>query len=105
MDRSWWDKTAELVTDPKARQQYLKDVKWFVGNYSEEYKYETGSKKGEVVRGKFRKEPRDNESVLGNFKKEILSQEAESREEWVRKLYKDIPDEDIFKLLKIEYGK
>lgn len=104
-DISWWDKTAELVTDPKARQQYLKDVKWFVGNYSEEYKCETGSKKGEVVRGKFRKEPRDNESVLGNFKKEILSQEAESREEWVRKLYKDIPDEDIFKLLKIEYGK
>lgn len=95
-DISWWNKTAELVTDPKARQQYLKDVEWFVGNYNQEYKGKSGC---------YADKSRDDGEVLVHFENYLLGTKGKSFEG--AQYYKDgsIPVDEIINCLKNRYGK
>lgn len=100
-DTSWWQETEKFISDRRALETYKKDIQWFVNNYNARY----GDNKGEMRRGKYRTEPRDNLSVLNNFDREILNQALTSDKDWVRGHYEKIPRHEIMAYLRQKYGK
>lgn len=105
-DSSWWEQTAELISDKKAREQYLKDVEWFVGNHKEEYLNREGKHKGEVTPGKYRDKDKSNPEVWKRFRG-FLERRRDNRSgntQWLVDQYKEIPIEQIIEFLRKNYG-
>lgn len=106
-DRSWWEETARLISDEKARKRYLVDVEWFVGNHEKEYRHLRGKRKGEVTRGEYWNKDKSNPEVLKRFTS-FLEGRRDNRSGntgWLIPVYKEIPIEQVIEMLREKYGK
>lgn len=86
---------------PSLPKQIATDVNWFVGNFADVY-YD--DRKKEAIPGKYAQSARDNATVLEKFTN-YLHNKQDSSQRWLRDIYREIPVEDILRLLNSIYGK
>ncbi len=85
---------------PNLHKQVSIDIRWFVGNYASTYRDE---RSGKITPGRYANSPKDNLSVLDKFAN-YLHNKQESSQEWLRKIYYNVPVEQILSLLYSKYG-
>lgn len=101
-DKTWWNSTANMIKDEKARKRYLVDVEWFVGNHQPQYK----DKKKGLVKGFFNGNDTSNVRVIERFKKYLENKLLDKgvHMKWLRDLYANIPIEEIIRYLNNNYA-
>ncbi len=85
---------------PNLHKQVSIDIRWFVGNYASTYRDE---RSGKITPGRYANSPKDNQSVLDKFAN-YLHNKQESSQAWLRKIYYNVPVEQILSLLYSKYG-
>lgn len=85
---------------PNLHKQVSIDIRWFVGNYASTY---IDERNGKITSGRYTNSPKDNQSVLDKFAN-YLHNKQESRQDWLRKIYYNVPVEQILSLLYSKYG-
>lgn len=110
-DKSWWEETAEMISDEKVqvsndpkgawknkspRTQYLIDVEWFVGNHQPTYKGKEGM---------YRSESKANDKVIERFETYLRTKQNPKNEKqmWLKPYYENVPIEEIIAYLKGKY--
>lgn len=63
-DTTWINECASMISDSRARRQFLEDMEWFVGNHHETYK----DKKKGVVKGYYAGHDCTNGRVIERLK-------------------------------------
>lgn len=99
-DRSWWDETAGLISDKKAKSRYCDDVKWFVDNHKEVYSEKNGGQKG----GRYFGMGTANAEVFPRFETFLRNRRFGKLGYWSSD-YQKIPVVDILNRLREKYGK
>ena len=99
-DKSWIYDTAEIITDHKAKKQYIEDAEWFVDNHKETY----FDKKKREVQGIYKDKDKTNEKVILRFEKYLDNKVHNENQKWLQKLYRDIPIDKIISRIKEMYN-
>lgn len=100
-DRDWWNDTASMISDSKARKQYLKDIEWFIENHNESY----NDKKRGVIKGYYSGQPTENARLLEGFRAYLQNKlKFNSNAAWVSEEYSKIPVERIIQYLESLYA-
>lgn len=100
-DRTWWNKTADMISDTKVRRQYLTDVEWFIENHKEFY---NDKKKGQT-NGYYYNHPIDNARLLERFRVYLQNKlKPNPRAPWIATEYKKVPIGHIIEYLTSLYG-
>lgn len=99
-DKNWWNETADMISDSRARKQYLTDVEWFIENHNEFY---IDKKKGRI-NGFYYQHPTENDRIIERFHKYLQNKlKHNPNAAWISIIYEKIPIEKIINYLKIHY--
>ncbi len=102
-DKAWINECAFIISDLRARRQFLEDMEWFVGNHMETYK---DKKKGVVVKGYYAGQNCTNGRVIERLKiymENKLNQRNEKMR-WLAQIYEKIPISYIIDYISKLYG-
>lgn len=100
-DRDWWEKTADMIADRKARKQYLTDVEWFIENHNEFY----NDKKRGSIKGSYSGHSTENDRLLERFRAYLKNKvNYNPKAAWVSEEYSKIPTEKIIQYLTFLYA-
>lgn len=100
-DRNWWEETAQMITDSKARKQYLTDVKWFIENHNQYY----NDKKKGSIKGYYYEYPTENARLLERFRVYLQNKlKPNPKAQWIAAEYAKVPIESIIKYLTSHYA-
>ena len=101
-DKSWIYECASLISDSRAKKQFIEDMEWFVGNHNDTY-YD--KKKG-VLKGHYAGNDRTNERVLERIRA-YLENKVKPRNnntQWLADIYANIPTNQIVDYISKVYG-
>lgn len=90
---AWINECASMISDSRARRQFLEDMEWFVGNHHETYK----DKKKGIVKGYYAGHDCTNERVIERLKV-YMENKLKPRYEnmrWLADIYAKIPINNI----------
>lgn len=102
-DKGWIDDCADFIQDNRARRQFVIDMKWFVGNYSDHFYNE---KKRSFEIGIYFGKETDNQHVierLSYYMNNKLQNDSPNMR-WLVEMYKHIPVNDIITYLKQRFN-
>ena len=88
-DKTWIYECSTLISDPRAKRQFIEDMEWFVGNHNDTY---NDKKKGKVP-GYYAGHDRTNERVLERIRA-YMDNKLKPRSEkmqWLADIYANIP--------------
>ena len=101
-DKTWIYGCSTLISDPRAKRQFIEDMEWFVGNHNDTY-YD--KKKGKVP-GHYAGHDRTNERVLERIRA-YMDNKLKPRDEkmqWLAEIYANIPINKIIDYISKVYG-
>ena len=101
-DKAWIYECASLISDSRAKKQFIEDMEWFVGNHNDTY-YD--KKKG-VLKGHYAGNDRTNERVLERIRA-YLENKVKPRNnntQWLADIYANIPTNQIVDYISKVYG-
>ena len=101
-DKSWINECASLISDSRAKRQFIEDMEWFVGNHNDTY----NDKKKGVIKGYYAGHDRTNERVLERIRA-YLENKVKPRNEkmqWLADIYANIPINQIVDYISKVYG-
>lgn len=101
-DTTWINECASMISDSRARRQFLEDMEWFVGNHHETYK----DKKKGVVKGYYAGHDCTNGRVIERLKV-YMENKLKPRNEkmrWLAEIYAKIPINNIIDYISKLYG-
>lgn len=101
-DESWIQECAALISDSRAKRQFIEDVEWFVGNHNETY----NDKKKGVIPGYYAGHDRSNNRVLERLKA-YMDNKLKPRHttmQWLADIYANIPVNKIVDYISRAYG-
>lgn len=101
-DKTWIYGCSTLISDPRAKRQFIEDMEWFVGNHNDTY-YD--KKKGKVP-GHYVGHDRTNERVLERIRA-YMDNKLKPRDEkmqWLAEIYANIPINKIIDYISKVYG-
>lgn len=101
-DKSWIYECASLISDSRAKKQFIEDMEWFVGNHNDTY---NDKKKGEI-KGYYAGHDRTNERVVERIKT-FLDNKLKPRNnnlQWLADIYANIPTNQIVDYISTAYG-
>lgn len=99
---AWINECASMISDPRARRQFLEDMEWFVGNHQETYK----DKKKGVTKGHYAGHDCTNVRVIERLKA-YMENKLKPRSEnmqWLAERYANIPIIQIIDYISKVYG-
>ena len=99
---AWINECASMISDLRARRQFLEDMEWFVGNHHETYK----DKKKGVVKGYYAGHDCTNGRVIERLKV-YMENKLKPRNEkvrWLAEIYANIPINNIIDHISKLYG-
>lgn len=99
---AWINECASMISDSRARRQFLEDMEWFVGNHHETYK----DKKKGVVKGYYAGHDCTNGRVIERLKV-YMENKLKPRNEkmrWLAEIYANIPINNIIDHISKLYG-
>ena len=91
-----------MISDPRAKRQFVEDMEWFVGNHNDTY----NDKKNGMRRGYYAGHDRTNERVLERIRT-YMENKLKPRSEkmkWLADIYVNIPINKIIDNISREYG-
>ena len=97
-DDNWIKESVSFITDKKAKDLFVGDMRWFIDNHKEYY---VDKKKGKQ-KGYYYGKDKSNASVIDRLQKFMDNQRT--RQEWAAPIYKKIPVKKIIDDLKKRYG-
>lgn len=101
-DESWIQECAALISDSRAKRQFIEDVEWFVGNHNKTY----NDKKKGVITGYYAGHDRSNNRVLERLKA-YMDNKLKPRNatmQWLADIYANIPTNKIVDYISRTYG-
>lgn len=101
-DESWINECAALISDLRAKRQFVEDMDWFVGNHNKTYK----DKKKGVISGYYDGHERSNDRVLERLKA-YMDNKLKPRNttmQWLADIYANIPINKIVNYISRIYG-
>ena len=101
-DTAWIDKCASLISDSRAKRQFVEDMKWFVENHNTTYK----DKKKGIVPGYYARHDCTNNRVKERLKA-YMENKLKPRNEkmqWLSEIYAKIPIDRIIDYISKLYG-
>ena len=101
-DESWINECAALISDLRAKRQFVEDMNWFVGNHNKTYK----DKKKGVIPGYYAGHERSNDRVLERLKA-YMDNKLKPRNttmQWLADIYANIPINKIVDYISRIYG-
>ena len=101
-DKTWIDECAILISDPRAKRQFVEDMEWFVGNHNDTY----NDKRNGMRPGYYAGHDRTNERVLERIRT-YMENKLKPRSEkmkWLADIYVNIPINKIIDNISREYG-
>lgn len=101
-DKAWIYECASLISDSRAKKQFIEDMEWFVGNHNDTYK----DKKKGVIKGYYAGHDRTNERVLERIRA-YLDNKVKPRNnnmQWLADIYVNIPTNQIVDYISKVYG-
>lgn len=101
-DESWIQECAALISDSRAKRQFIEDVEWFVGNHNKTY----NDKKKGVIPGYYAGHDRSNNRVLERLKA-YMDNKLKPRNttmQWLADIYTNIPTNKIVDYISRTYG-
>lgn len=101
-DESWIQECAALISDSRAKRQFIEDVEWFVGNHNKTY----NDKKKGVIPGYYAGHDRSNNRVLERLKA-YMDNKLKPRNitmQWLADIYANIPTNKIVDYISRTYG-
>lgn len=101
-DESWIQECATLISDSRAKRQFIEDVEWFVGNHNKTY----NDKKKGVISGYYAGHDRSNYRVLERLKA-YMDNKLKPRNttmQWLADIYANIPTNKIVDYISRTYG-
>lgn len=101
-DESWIQECAALISDSRAKRQFIEDVEWFVGNHNKTY----NDKKKGVISGYYAGHDRSNYRVLERLKA-YMDNKLKPRNttmQWLADIYANIPTNKIVDYISRTYG-
>ena len=99
---AWINECASMISDSRARKQFVEDMVWFVENHHETYK----DKKNGTVKGYYAGRDCTNGSVIERLKV-YMENKLKPRNEkmrWLAEIYAKIPTNDIINYISKSYG-
>lgn len=99
---AWINECASIISDSRARRQFLEDMEWFVGNHHETYK----DKKKGVVKGYYAGHDCTNGRVIERLKvyMENKLKPRNEKMQWLAEIYANIPINNIIDHISKLYG-
>ena len=99
---AWINECASMISDSRARRQFLEDMEWFVGNHHETYK----DKKKGVVKGYYAGYDCTNGRVIERLKvyMENKLKPRNEKMQWLAEIYANIPINNIIDHISKLYG-
>lgn len=99
---AWINECASMISDSRARRQFLEDMEWFVGNHHETYK----DKKKGVVKGYYAGHDCTNGRVIERLKvyMENKLKPRNEKMQWLAEIYANIPINNIIDHISKLYG-
>ena len=98
----WISICADMITNPKARNQFVEDMNWFIDNHKESY-YD---KKMGTVRGRYYNHDTSNIHVLERLKTYMENKlRPNPKVSWLADIYRNIPINRIMDYMYQMYGK
>ncbi len=99
---TWINECASMISDSRARKQFVEDMEWFVGNHHETYK----DKKRGIVKGYYVGHDCTNGRVIERVKV-YMENKLKPRNEnmrWLAEIYAKIPINNIIDYISKLYG-
>lgn len=99
---TWINKSATMISDPRAKKQFIEDMEWFVGNHHDTYK----DKKKGIVKGYYARHDCTNGRVIERLKV-YMENKLKPRNEkmrWLAEIYAKIPTNNIIDYISKLYG-
>ena len=99
---AWINECASMISDSRARKQFIEDLVWFVENHHETYK----DKKKGTVKGYYAGHDCTNEHVIERLKV-YMENKLKPRYEnmrWLAEIYAKIPINNIIDYISKLYG-
>lgn len=101
-DKTWIYGCSTLISDSRAKRQFIEDMEWFVGNHNDTY----NDKKKGIVPGYYAGHDRTNERVLEKIRA-YMDNKLKPRNEkmqWLAEIYANIPINKIIDYISKIYG-
>ncbi len=101
-DESWIHECAALISDSRAKRQFVEDMEWFVGNHNKTY----NDKKKGVIPGYYAGHERSNYRVIERLKA-YMDNKLKPRNttmQWLADIYANIPINKIVDYILRIYG-
>lgn len=101
-DKAWIYECASLISDSRAKRQFIEDMEWFVGNHNDTY----NDKKKGIVTGYYAGQDRTNKRVLERIRAYMdnkLKPRSEKKQ-WLADIYVNIPINKIIDYISKVYG-
>lgn len=101
-DESWIHECTALISDSRAKRQFVEDMEWFVGNHNDTY----NDKKKGVIPGHYAGHERSNYRVLERLKA-YMDNKLKPRNttmQWLAEIYANIPINKIVDYISKMYG-
>lgn len=101
-DKTWIYECSTLISDPRAKRQFIEDMEWFVENHNDTY----NDKKKGIVPGYYAGHDRTNERVLERIRA-YMDNKLKPRNEkmqWLAEIYANIPINKITDYISKVYG-
>ena len=101
-DKTWIDECAILISDPRAKKQFVEDMEWFVGNHNDTY----NDKRNGMRPGYYASHDRTNERVLERIRiyMENKLKPRSEKMQWLPDIYANIPINKIIDYISRKYG-
>lgn len=99
-DKSWIHECVALISDSRAKKQFIEDMEWFVENHNKTY----NDKKKGIVTGRYADSDRSNRSVLERLRNHMDKKLRNKQQQWLADIYTNIPINKIIDYISSIYG-
>ena len=101
-DKAWIYECASLISDSRAKKQFIEDMEWFVGNHNDTY----NDKKKGIIMGYYAGQDRTNERVIERIRAYIENKVKPRNKnmQWLADIYAKIPGNQILDYISKVYG-
>ena len=100
-DNRWVPVCAEMISDQKAKKQFIDDMEWFVNNHNESYI----DKKKNIVKGYYYDHDTSNTRTLERLRMYMENKlKPNPKAPWLADIYRNIPINKIMDYMHQRYG-
>lgn len=94
-DKDLWNNIVNLLPNDLAlKEQFKKDLEWFINNYNDQY-----LEKGQWVQGRFKDRDKGNDAVLEHLREHLKGKKLNYKQDWLVKIYNSLSIEGIDRLI------